>query len=156
MCSHTFTLFWSRKTSVIVEIFQLSFHEEISSFFRWEFPLFSSPYCCVIHTSVLSFSRGLKFIEHIHTAIYSTFILNKCIFYPNSSLPSNYWFKYNPIINLSSLYNNQTKGYALDQEIHYPANFVSARVLNWGQAVQRGEAAWDHAYKDDLPETKSP
>ena len=41
MCSHTFTLFWLRKTSVIVEMFQLSFHvfikcafnQEISSFF---------------------------------------------------------------------------------------------------------------------------
>ena len=26
VCSHTFTLFWSRKTSVIVKTFQLSFH----------------------------------------------------------------------------------------------------------------------------------
>ena len=40
MCSHTFALLWSRKTSVIVKTFQLSFcvfmcafHLEISSFF---------------------------------------------------------------------------------------------------------------------------
>jgi hypothetical protein len=41
VCSHTFTLFWMRKTFVIVETFYLSFcvfvcafHPEISSFFR--------------------------------------------------------------------------------------------------------------------------
>ena len=41
MCSHTFTLFWSRKTSVIIKTFQLSFHVfmcvfhlEISSIFQ--------------------------------------------------------------------------------------------------------------------------
>ena len=40
MCSHTFTLFWSKKTSMIVKIFQLNFcafvcafHLEISTFF---------------------------------------------------------------------------------------------------------------------------
>ena len=44
MYSHTFTLFWSRKTSVIVEVFQLSFCVfvcafplEISSFFGKSF-----------------------------------------------------------------------------------------------------------------------
>ena len=44
VCSHTFTLFWSRKTSVIVEIFQLSicvfvcaFRPVISSFFGKRF-----------------------------------------------------------------------------------------------------------------------
>ena len=46
MCWHTFTLFWLTKISVIVETFQLNFHEfvcafhpEISSFFRYELPL---------------------------------------------------------------------------------------------------------------------
>ena len=39
VCSHTFTLFWSRKTSMITKTFQLSFcvcvfHLAISSFFR--------------------------------------------------------------------------------------------------------------------------
>ena len=43
LCSHTFTLFWSRKRSVIVKIFQLrvyvyAFHPEISSFFGRSFP----------------------------------------------------------------------------------------------------------------------
>ena len=49
VCWHTFTLFWLRKTSVIVETFQLSFrvfvcavHPEIYSFFRQQFP-FSFP-----------------------------------------------------------------------------------------------------------------
>ena len=56
MCSRTFTLFWLRKTSVIVEIFQWSFHvfvpafyPEIFSFFGKSFPL-SFPIFCVIHT----------------------------------------------------------------------------------------------------------
>ena len=46
VCSHTFILFWLRKTSVSIETYQLSFHmficashPEISSFFD-EFTLF--------------------------------------------------------------------------------------------------------------------
>ena len=41
MCSHTFTLFWSRKTPVIVKIFQLSFHVFVCAF-RPEIPSFFS------------------------------------------------------------------------------------------------------------------
>ena len=50
VCSHTFTLFWSRKTSVIIKIFWLSFHVfacafpmVISSIFGKSFP-FPFPY----------------------------------------------------------------------------------------------------------------
>ena len=64
MCSHTFTLFWSKKTSVIVEICQLSFHvfvcafpPKISSFHSKSFTFF--PIFCVICTLVLSFPHDL-------------------------------------------------------------------------------------------------
>ena len=61
VCSLTFTLFWLRKTSVIVETYQLSFcvfiwnfHPEISVFSA-RVSCFHS-YFCVICTSVLSLS----------------------------------------------------------------------------------------------------
>ena len=63
VCSHTFTLFWLRKTSEIIEMFQLSFHVFVclssgdlifsvivSSFFS---------YCYFIRTWVLSFQHCL-------------------------------------------------------------------------------------------------
>ena len=47
VCSHTFTLFWLRKTSVIIEIYKINLHvfvcafpPEISSFFGDNFTLF--------------------------------------------------------------------------------------------------------------------
>ena len=59
----TFTLFWSRKTSLIVEMFQLSFHvftfafhPEISSFFRrflFHFYLICYPYFSTFHSKWL-------------------------------------------------------------------------------------------------------
>ena len=61
MCSHTFILFWSRKTSVTVKTYQLSyhmficaFHLEISSFFSSVSVSSFFTYCCAIPTSVLS------------------------------------------------------------------------------------------------------
>ena len=57
---NTFTLFWLRKTSVVVKLFQwifcvfmCAFHPEISSFLQYFF--FFSCFC-VIHTLVLSLS----------------------------------------------------------------------------------------------------
>ena len=66
--SHTFFLFWLRKTSVIVETFQLNFrvfmcafHPENSSFFRWEFPL--SFFIFVLSVfRYFPFPRGLKIL----------------------------------------------------------------------------------------------
>ena len=68
-CSHSFILFWSRKSSVNAEIyysgfcvfmFACEFHPDISSFFC-KFSLTFSIYC-VIHTSVLSFPQDAMVI----------------------------------------------------------------------------------------------
>ena len=53
MCLHTFALFWLRKTSVIVKMYQLSFHVCPSSGY-----IFIFSYVCVIYTSVLSFPHS--------------------------------------------------------------------------------------------------
>jgi hypothetical protein len=65
LCLHTFTLFWSRKTSVIIKISQLNFCVfvcafplEISSFFVRVFPLFSHFFFVLSMTLVLSFPCG--------------------------------------------------------------------------------------------------
>ena len=64
LCSHTFTLFYSRKTSVIVKIFQVNFCAfvctfplEISSFFSKSFP-FVFPFFCVI--PLIIYIRGSR------------------------------------------------------------------------------------------------
>ena len=56
ICLHTFTLFWFRKTSVIIKIHQISFHvvvcdfpPEISSFFIKSFPFFFHFFIFIFH-----------------------------------------------------------------------------------------------------------
>ena len=62
MYSNIFTLFWLRKTSVIVKTYQLSFcvficafHPEISSFFQQELSLSIFAILYLIHTSPLCY-----------------------------------------------------------------------------------------------------
>ena len=57
MCSHTFTLFWLRKTSVTVEIIEISFDvfafpPEISLILSKSFPI-SCVFCCIFSICVL-------------------------------------------------------------------------------------------------------
>ena len=64
MCSHTFTLFWARKTSVIIESVKLPCVRVCFSFgdlfiFLFKSFLFLFLYFCVICTSVLSFPCDL-------------------------------------------------------------------------------------------------
>ena len=42
VCSHTYTLFWLRKTSVMVEVFQLSFHVFVCAFLLFSVRVFLS------------------------------------------------------------------------------------------------------------------
>ena len=73
MCSHTFTLFWLRKTSVIVKIFQLSFrvlmcafHPKISSFFSVRvFYSFLSYFCFTVLGTFLSTSYRLQLFQFL-------------------------------------------------------------------------------------------
>ena len=67
VCSHTFTLFWSIKASVVTKIFQSSFHvcdfrPEISSFFSKSVPIlfyFSCMGVCFASSSSFSISTLL-------------------------------------------------------------------------------------------------
>ena len=57
VCSHTFTLFWSRKTFVIVEMFQLSFHVIKWAFYLGIFSFFSMSFSFLSLFFVLSVLR---------------------------------------------------------------------------------------------------
>ena len=83
VCSHTFTLFWSRKTSVFVKMSHLvskclcvpflrrslHFLVRVSLFF----PIF-----CVIRTSLLSFPRGFD-AHYYHTLNYINWIVKQIL-----------------------------------------------------------------------------
>ena len=68
VCSHTFTLFWLRKTYVIVEIYQISFRVFVCAF-----PLKISPFFFhrVICTSVLSVPRGSILHKNLYIHCYN-------------------------------------------------------------------------------------
>ena len=74
MCSHTFTLFWSRKTSVIVEKFQLSFLCLCVSFIQRSLNFFGKNFLFLFLFFVLSVLQYFPF--HVD---FSSFII--CIIF---------------------------------------------------------------------------
>ena len=82
VCSHTFTLFWSRKTSVIIETFQLSFRVFMCAFhpkFSRVSSFISYFFCEIIHKLYIeSYTQNsLKFKNIFRNPFYSSVISDR-------------------------------------------------------------------------------
>ena len=78
MCLHTFTFFWSRKTSVIVKTFQLgfrvfvcAFHPEISSFFSVRVSSFFSCFLCYPYFSTFFSTLCIIYIWYVCSILHN-------------------------------------------------------------------------------------